>query len=58
MAPLSAHVLSHFGYLAPRLHKARGEACAHVIDVGFDGKKQLRVLHWNAEIVYRRSPTV
>jgi hypothetical protein len=29
----------------------RGEACAHVIDVGFDGKKQLRMLHRNAEIV-------
>jgi hypothetical protein len=36
--------------LVPRLHETCGEACAHVIDVGFDGKKQLRMLHWNAEI--------
>jgi hypothetical protein len=36
---------SNFGYLAPRLHKTRGEAGTHVIDVGFNGKKQLRMLH-------------
>ncbi len=38
-------VLSNFGYLAPRLNKTRGEACAHFIDVGFNGEKQLRMSH-------------
>ena len=46
---ISSNTLSGFDHLAAQLGATRSEARAHVIEVGFYRKKQVRVLHRNPE---------
>ena len=47
------HALSSFGCLAPHLGETCAEARAHLVEVGFYGEIQVRVLHGNAETMDR-----
>jgi hypothetical protein len=53
---MSGNALSgfgRFGYLALQLGATRSETRADQVNVNFQGKKQIRVSHWNPENMYR-----